>query len=74
MRGDGIAKLMWEHLCELSCFFWRAHRENHFPLGICVAQRIGASKGRCVFWHGLNQDEAEVATEYAVHRPIDFDS
>ena len=76
MRGDGIAKLMWEHLCErYPAFFWRAHRENPF-----AAWYMRRSEGWCeqeewcVFWHGLTQDEAEVATEYAVHRPIDFDS
>ena len=31
MRGDGIAKLMWESLCEsYSSFFWRAKSENPF--------------------------------------------
>ena len=46
MRGDGIAKLMWEHLCaSYPAFFGVRTGRIHFPLGICVAQRIGASKG-----------------------------
>ena len=33
MRGDGIAKLIWESLCEsYSSFFWRAKSENPFSL------------------------------------------
>ena len=74
MRGDGIAKLMWEHLCEgYPAFFWRAHRENPFSAWYMRRSEDWCEQGEwCVFWHGLTQDEAEVATEYAVHRPIDF--
>ena len=74
MRGDGIAKLMWEHICdEYPSFFWRAHRENPFTAWYMRRSDGWCEQGEwCVFWHGLSEVEADCAVQYAINRPIDF--
>ena len=74
MRGDGIAKLMWEQLCKAyEAFFWRAHRENPFAAWYMRRSDGWCEQGEwCLFWHGLSEREAEEAVAYAVARPVDF--
>ena len=74
VRGDGVAKLMWEALCtEQDAFFWRARVGN--PFGAWYSRRSdGSVEGGdwSVFWHGLRTAEIERAVAYAVGRPADF--
>jgi len=74
VRGDGVAKLMWETLCtKQDAFFWRARMGN--PFGAWYSLRSdGSVEGGdwSVFWHGLRSAEIERAVAYAVGRPADF--
>ena len=74
MRGDGIAKLMWESLCEsYSSFFWRAKSENPFSLWYerhadgCIHNEKWS-----VFWHGIEDRQINDIVNYAEMRPMDF--
>lgn len=74
VRGDGVAKLMWETLCDTHpSFFWRARAGNPFS-----AWYMRRSDGYeqddhwSVFWHGLATEETKEVVAYAQMRPSDF--
>ena len=74
MRGDGIAKLMWESLCEsYSSFFWRAKSENPFSTWYerhadgCIHNEKWS-----IFWHGIEGKQINDVVNYAEMRPMDF--
>ena len=74
VRGDGVAKLMWDALCaEQDAVCWRGRVSN--PFGAWYRRRSDGSvegEGWSVFWHGLHEAEVERAVGYAVARPADF--
>ena len=74
MRGDGIAKLMWESLCEsYSSFFWRAKSENPFSLWYeRNADGYLHNEKWSVFWYGIEGRQINDIVNYAEIRPMDF--
>ena len=74
MRGDGVAKLMWETLCDThASFFWRARAGNPFSAWY-MRRSDGCEQGDqwSVFWHGLTSEVTEKVVAYAQMRPTDF--
>ena len=74
VRGDGVAKLMWEALCDTHpSFFWRARAGNPFSAWY-MRRSDGYEQGDhwSVFWHGLAPEETKEVVAYAQMRPSDF--
>ena len=73
VRGDGVAKLMWEALCDTHpSFFGERVRESIF--GWYMRRSDGYEQGDhwSVFWHGLAPEETKEVVAYAQMRPSDF--
>ena len=74
VRGDGVAKLMWETLCDTHpSFFWRARAGNPFS-DWYMRRSDGYEQDDhwSVFWHGLALEETKEVVAYAQTRPSDF--
>ena len=74
VRGDGVAKLMWEALCDTHpSFFWRARAGNPFSAWYMRRSDGHVQDDRwSVFWHGLAPEATKEVVAYARMRPSDF--
>ena len=74
VRGDGVAKLMWETLCDThASFFWRARAGNPFSAWSMRRSDGGERDDQwSVFWHGLASEDTGDVVAYARMRPRDF--
>ncbi len=75
-RGEGIARDIWENMCEdVTAFFWRSRVENQFNdwyMRACDGmQRQDEWR---VFWKGLDAAEIPSAITAAASAPDDFQS
>jgi acetylglutamate kinase len=73
-RGEGLARDVWEAICEdIPKFFWRSRSENPFNgwyLKMCDGmQQSGPWR---VFWRGLHADDLPAIIQAAADAPIDF--
>ncbi len=73
-RGEGLARDVWEVICEdLESFFWRSRSENPFNgwyLKMCDGmQQSGPWR---VFWRGLDAKDLPSIIKAASEAPIDF--
>lgn len=75
-RGEGIARDIWENMCDnIPEFFWRSRRENPFNdwyMRQCDGMQISGNWR--VFWKGMKADDIPQALELAVSAPDDFES
>lgn len=74
-RGEGIARDIWDIMCEnVPAFFWRSRMENPFNdwyMSACDGmQRQGEWR---VFWKGLEASQIQSAVEAAATAPDDFE-
>ena len=74
-RGEGLARDVWDAMCEdIPSFYWRSRENNPFNawyLNMCDGmQQSGAWR---VFWRGLEADALPTAIQAATSAPIDFD-
>ena len=74
VRGDGVAKLIWEALCDTHpSFFWRARAGNPFSAWYMRRSDGHVQDDRwSVFWHGLAPEATKEVVAYARMRPSDF--
>lgn len=74
-RGEGLARDVWDAVCEeIPSFFWRSRMNNPFNgwyLKVCDGmQQSGEWR---VFWRGLDAGQLPAAIRAATDAPIDFD-
>ena len=74
-RGEGLARDVWDAVCEeIPSFFWRSRMNNPFNdwyLRMCDGMQQSGSWR--VFWRGLSAEQLPAAIRAASDAPIDFD-
>ena len=75
-RGEGIARDIWEHMCQtVPAFFWRSRMGNPFNdwyMRHCDGMQVSGEWR--VFWMGLSAPEVPSAILAAASAPDDFTS
>lgn len=73
-QGEGIARDIWEQLCEETPrFFWRSRKENPFNdwyMYACDGMQVNGEWR--IFWKGLKGDKITAAIKAASKAPDDF--